>query len=103
MVKGWFVGNFYPVAFKTPDVEVAVKKYCKGDGEEAHYHKLATEITVIVSGKVLMNDVIYKEGDILVINPNTATDFLALSDVITTVVKIPGAENDKYIGLPLNN
>lgn len=103
MVKGWFVGNFHPVAFKTPDVEVAVKRYLKGDSEVAHYHKLATEITVIVSGNVLMNDVVYKDGDILVINPNTAIDFLALSDVITTVIKIPGAENDKYIGLPSKN
>ena len=50
-----------------------------------------------------MNDEVYKDGDILVINPNTATDFLALSDVITTVIKIPGAENDKYIGLPSKN
>ena len=52
MVKGWFVGNFDPTLIKTNDVEVAVKEYKKGDYEEKHYHKIATEITVIVSGKV---------------------------------------------------
>jgi quercetin dioxygenase-like cupin family protein len=98
MVKGWFVGNFDPVVFKTLDVEVAVKKYKKGDSESTHHHRIATEVTVIVSGKVMMSNRIYKEGDILLIEPNVSTNFLALTDVITTVVKVPAASNDKYPG-----
>ena len=97
MIGGWFIGNITPCVFSTPDVEVAVKKYRKGDYDAKHYHKLATEITLIVSGKVQMNGVEYKEGDILVIEPLEATDFLVLEDTITTVVKIPGATNDKYL------
>ena len=31
MTKGWFVGNFEPTVLNTEDVEVAVKKYKKGD------------------------------------------------------------------------
>lgn len=96
--KGWFVGNFNPSLYKTNDVEVAVKKYKKGDFEEVHYHKIATEITVIVSGKVKMNELILSEGDVLVIPPFCATDFKALEDTVTTVTKLPGANNDKYIG-----
>ncbi len=96
--KGWFVGNFNPSLYKTNNVEVAVKKYNKGDFEDKHYHKIATEITVIVSGKVKMNDLILKEGDILVIPPFYATDFEALEDTTTTVTKLPGANNDKYLG-----
>ncbi len=61
MVKGWFVGNFEPTVIKTNDVEVAVKKYKAGDYEPAHYHKIATEVTVIVSGEVEMNGVRYTE------------------------------------------
>lgn len=97
MFKGWFVGNFEPSLLKTNEVEVGVKEYVKGDREASHHHKIATEITVIVSGKVKMNDVIYNKGDIVVIEPNESTDFFALEDTVTAVVKLPGANNDKYI------
>lgn len=98
MIKGWFIGNFEPSLLKTNAVEVALKKYNKGDYEKAHYHKIATEFTVIVSGRVRMNGIEYGEGDIIVIEPNDATDFEALEDnTINVVVKIPGANNDKYL------
>lgn len=97
MFKGWFVGNFKPTALLTKDVEVAVKKYKAGEYESPHYHKIATEITVITDGVVKMNGVTYTSGDIIVIEPNQATDFLAVTDVTTTVVKYPGANDDKYL------
>ena len=98
MKLGWFIGNFEPSLYKTENVEVAIKKYNKGDYEESHFHKIATEITTIVTGKVKMNDTEYSSGDIITIPPNEATDFMVLEDnTITTVVKIPGAKNDKYI------
>ena len=96
MIKGWFVGNFAPSILKTRDVEVAVKYYKKGDKEQAHFHKIAIEITVVVKGKVRMNGVKYKAGDIILIEPLEITDFEAIEDTITTVVKCPGALNDKY-------
>ncbi|WNO03714.1 hypothetical protein [Rhodoferax mekongensis] len=100
MVKGWFVGNFDPTLIRTNDVEVAVKEYRKGDRESRHYHKISTEITVIASGRVRMNGIEYLKGDIIVIEPNQSTDFEVLEDTITTVVKFPGANNDKYLGDP---
>ena len=97
MVKGWFIGNFEPSLCKTNDVEVAVKTYKKGDREDEHYHKVATEYTVIISGRVKMNDIEYVAGDIIVMEPNEATDFECLEDdTINVVVKLPGANNDKY-------
>jgi len=101
MTKGWFVGSFTPTALSTNQVEVAVKRYKAGEYEPVHHHKIATEITVITDGEVEMNGFIYKAGAILVIEPNTPTDFLALTDVITTVVKYPGVNGDKYSGTPL--
>ena len=98
MTKGWFVGNFTPTLFNTNDVEVAVKEYKKGQKEARHHHKIATEITVVISGKIRMNDIVYLKGDIIVMYPNEATDFEALEDTISAVVKIPGANNDKYLG-----
>lgn len=97
MTKGWFIGNFEPSLMKTNDVEVAVKKYTKGDKEGAHYHKIATEMTVIVSGKVRMFDKVWEEGTIVVVEPGDVTDFEALEDTVNVVVKIPGANNDKYV------
>ena len=80
MIKGWFVGNFEPTLLKTNDVEVAVKEYRKGDYEGRHYHKIATEITVIVNGRVKMNGIEYGKGDIIVMEPGEATDFECLED-----------------------
>jgi len=97
MFRGWVVGNFEPSLYKTDDVEVAVKNYKAGDKEEKHYHKVATEITIVVSGMVLMNGITYNSGDIITIEPGEATDFEALSDSTTTVIKLPCVKNDKYI------
>lgn len=96
MKGGWFAGNFEPSVLKTENVEIAVKYYKQGDAEKWHYHKIATELTVIVSGKVKMNDKIFSQGDVVVMAPNEGTDFEVLEDAITTVVKIPGALNDKF-------
>jgi quercetin dioxygenase-like cupin family protein len=97
MKGGWFVGNFSPVVCKTDAAEVAVKHYAAGQAERRHYHKIATEVTVIVAGEVEMNGARYAAGDILVIEPNEVTDFKALTNATTAVVKIPGALNDKYM------
>ena len=97
MIKGWFVGDFEPTTYITQDVEVAVKKYKKGEFESSHHHKIATEITVIISGKVMMNNIEYIEGDIIKLSPGESTDFIALEDSVNVVVKLPGAINDKYL------
>ncbi|MDT6992287.1 cupin domain-containing protein [Burkholderia cenocepacia] len=97
MTKGWFVGGFTPTAFSTTACEVAVKRYKAGEKESAHFHKEATEITLVLSGRVRMFDKEWGEGDIIVVEPNDATDFEALTDAINVVVKTPGALNDKYL------
>lgn len=97
MVKGWFVGGFAPTAYQTQDCEVAVKHYAAGDHEGAHYHKVATEITVIVSGRVRMCGQEWGPGAIVVLSPGDVTDFEALTDATNVVVKLPGALNDKYV------
>ena len=98
MINGWFVGQFEPSVFSTGDVEVALKRYIKGDKEGIHHHRLATEITLVVSGIVKMNQSIYEQDDIILIKPYEATNFMAIEDAITLVVKIPGVMNDKYDG-----
>ncbi|MDR2123610.1 MAG: hypothetical protein LBP38_01310 [Desulfovibrio sp.] len=97
MINGWFIGNFEPSLYKTDAVEVAVKAYKKGDYDEKHYHKVATEYTVIVSGRARMNGVEYEAGDIIVMEPGEVTDFEALEEGTSdVVVKIPSVNYDKY-------
>ncbi|MDR2667390.1 MAG: hypothetical protein LBB34_04770 [Holosporales bacterium] len=97
MKGGWFIGNFSPSMLKTKDCEIAVKSYQKGDYEESHYHKVATEYTTIVSGSIKMNGIEYHVGVIIVMEPNESTDFECLEDgTMSVVVKIPSADNDKY-------
>lgn len=97
MTRGWFVGNFTPSLYRTKEVEVAVKSYRKGDMEQAHYHKIATELTVVVSGRVEMFGRIWKAGDIVVVQPGETTGFKALEDSVNVVVKLPGAADDKFL------
>ena len=97
MIGGWFVGDFEPSVIRTKDFEVAVKKYKAGDKEARHMHKVATELTVIISGKVLMNSQEYDEGSIIQISPNTSSDFEAIEDTVTVVVKTPSVAGDKYV------
>ena len=96
MIRGWLIGNFEPTVFKTKDVEVGVRHYLSGEYEKRHFHKVATEITVIVSGEVVMNDRVFGPGDIVTILPNESTDFKAIRNTVNVVIKIPGELNDKY-------
>lgn len=97
MIKGWVVGNFNPSVYKTDNFEVAIKEYNAGDYEQRHFHKVATEITVISKGKVKMNGQVFSTGDIITINPGESTDFEVLDDTITTVIKFPSVNGDKYL------
>lgn len=96
MTKGWFVGNFVPCSYRTHEFEVAVKHYRSGDCEEWHYHKIATEITVVVSGEVEMNSTRFRAGDIIILEPMEGTNFEAITDTITVVVKTRSVKDDKY-------
>lgn len=96
MKGGWFIGNFIPTVMKTSEFEVAVKEYKAGAIEEAHFHKIATEYTLVVRGTVLFNDFEVTAGEIAVLKPGEINEFKALTDVITVVVKTPSVIGDKY-------
>lgn len=96
MVRGWVVGNFDPSIYKTSGVEFAVQQFKAGDHEAWHYHKIATEVTVIVSGKAEMNGKELNAGDVVMLEPGEGTDFRVIEDTTTAVVKVPGVLNDKY-------
>ena len=94
--KGWFVGNFTPTIISSDEVEIAIKRYKANDHDNAHHHLIADEITVVVDGVVKMNNIIYNKDDVILIEKGDVTDFTALTNAITCVVKIPCIKGDKY-------
>ncbi len=96
MHRGWFVGAFAPTAFATPDCEVGVKRYRAGDVESAHVHRVATELTVVISGRVRMNGREFGADDIITLAPGVPANFEVLEDAVTVVVKVPCVAGDKY-------
>jgi hypothetical protein len=52
--NGWLIGDFEPSIFKNPNFEVCVKNFNKGEVEASHFQRVATEITVVLSGVVRM-------------------------------------------------
>lgn len=96
MIKGWLIGDFKPSILRTKDFEIGLKRYKKGDNESEHIHKVATEITMIVEGQARMDGILLNKGDIILIDPGESTDFQALKDTATLVIKIPSIIGDKY-------
>lgn len=90
------VGNFEPVCLHLDACEVACKRYKAGDAEGTHVHRIATELTLIASGRVLINGTEYVSDDIIVLEPGEPASFKALEDTITVVVKMPSVIGDKY-------
>lgn len=97
MTRGWFVGAFAPTALSTPACEVAVQEFKQGEKSALHVHRVATEITLVLSGQVRMVGREFGPGDIIVLEPGEPTEFEALTDAVNVVVKVPGALNDKYL------
>jgi quercetin dioxygenase-like cupin family protein len=96
MKKGWFVGNFHPTTYQTDLFEVGTTLHLKGSHWDTHYHKKATEITWIISGKMRLQDKILNTGDIFILEPWEIANPEFLEDTQVLVIKTPSDPNDKY-------
>jgi hypothetical protein len=64
-------------------------------------HRIATELTLIASGRVTMNGRTFVAGDIIILEPGEPADFAALEATTTVVVKMPSVSGDKYPAAPV--
>ena len=96
-VKGWIVGNFEPSLFKNQYVEVSVKYFQAGEKEPSHKQVIATELTVIIEGKIVMNGKLFETGSIIEIEPGEYADFESVTDSKLVCVKYPSIPEDKVI------
>lgn len=93
---GWFLGNFEPSTFKTDKFEVCYKHHKKGEPWETHYHKIGTEINLLVEGKMSIQGKYLKSGDIFIIYPWEVADPVFLEDCTVLIVKTPSIPGDKF-------
>lgn len=96
MIGGWFVGNFSPTAYEAK-FEVCYKQHKKDEKWDTHYHKKATEINLLISGKMMINNIVINAGQIFVIEPYYVSSPIFLEDCSLVIVKTVSDKNDKYI------
>ena len=97
MTGGWFVGAFAPAAYFTKDFEVCYKKHAKGEFWDTHYHEVATEINLLVKGRMTINGELIEVGEIFVISPYFVAKPEFLEDCELVIIKTPSVIGDKII------
>jgi quercetin dioxygenase-like cupin family protein len=96
MHRGWFIGDFQPSVFRTKDFEVGVLTHKKGEYWAEHYHKIATEINVLLEGSMSVNGIHISVGDVFVFEPNESSAPMFHEDCKVLCVKTPSVIGDKY-------
>jgi quercetin dioxygenase-like cupin family protein len=96
-IGGWVVGDFEPSLIRTKDIEVAIQSHNAGDEPAPHIHKEADEYNIIITGKVVFNDIGYEKGDICIIRKGEPSFFKAIEDSTLLVIKQPSVIGDKYL------
>jgi hypothetical protein len=97
MTRGWFIGDFEPSLLKTKDFEVGILTHKKGEEWPEHYHKIATEYTVLISGSMTICGELIEPGTIFVLKPYEIADPIFHEDCVILVIKTPSVIGDKYV------
>ena len=97
MKMGWFIGDFEPSVVRTRGFEVGYTTHKKDEYRDPHYHREAVEITLVISGELLLNEQLFVAGDIFIIDPYEVAAPSFLTDVEVVVIKVPSVPGDKYL------
>tara|TARA_R100000315_G_scaffold43267_1_gene19118 strand:+ start:192 stop:512 length:321 start_codon:yes stop_codon:yes gene_type:complete len=95
--RGWFIGDFEPSVFRTPDFEVGFLFHEKGENWPAHVHHLSDEFNVLVEGRMVICDQEINPGQIFVIEKGEVAAPTFLEDCKLLVVKAPSIPGDKHL------
>ena len=96
MTRGWFIGNFDPSILKTDLFEVGLLTHKKGEIWPRHYHIIATEYNLLISGSMTICGRTIEPGTIFVLEPNEVADPIFHEDCRVLCVKVPSVKADKY-------
>jgi len=94
--RGWFIGDFEGSVWPTKDFEVCWQVNQRGHAASHIHHKI-TEITLVVSGRVLTNGNIYGPGDIYILEPGDISQTEYLEETAVVTVKTPSIPSDKHL------
>jgi quercetin dioxygenase-like cupin family protein len=95
--RGWVIGDFEPSLLRTTDFEVGVLHHPKGEKWSAHYHKVATEYNILVSGSMRLCDIELVAGDTFILEPYEIADPIFHEDCTIVCIKVPSDTKDKYL------
>ena len=93
--RGWLIGNFLPSIIKTTNFEVGLLTHKKDEKWAFHYHQYMTEINVLVSGSMKLNEKILQSNTIFTIYKNEIACPIFLEDCKILCIKVPSVVNDK--------
>lgn len=96
MTRGWFIGNFVPSVLKTELFEVGYLTHKKGEFWPKHFHVVATEINLLVKGRMTVSGRLINPGEIFIFEPGDIADPEFHEDCELVCIKIPSVIGDKY-------
>jgi hypothetical protein len=92
--RGWFIGDYPEAVIPSKHVEICYVE--EGPGPvPPHYHRVCSEIVVIVSGHVQYQGKVYSDRDILILEPGEVNDMIMLDRCQIIGVKMPAGGDDK--------
>ena len=94
--NGWFVGNFSPAIFKSPQFELAHHTHLAMEKTTPHIHKETTELNYVISGELIVSDRYLTSGDIWIYEKGEVSDVRFLSNTSLIILRWPSIPGDKY-------
>lgn len=95
--RGWFIGDFPEAIIRTKDFEVCWQSNPAGVKDTSHYHKIITEVQLIIAGRMIINGEEFGPGDIYVSEPGEHYHADYVEDTQVVAVKFPSIPGDKYL------
>jgi len=93
--RGWFIGDFDGAVHRTKDFEVTYQKNPRSQ-TASHIHKLAYEITLVISGRPICNGQMFEAGDICILEPGDISQIEYLEETEVVTIKTPSVPSDKH-------
>ena len=93
--RGWFIGDFEGSIWPTKDFEVTYQKNPRNQ-TASHIHKIAHEITLVISGRQICNGEMFEAGDICILEPGDISQIEYLEETELVTIKVPSVPSDKH-------
>lgn len=93
--RGWFIGDFPEAVYRTKDFEITYQKNPRSQ-TASHIHKIAHEITLVISGRQICNGEMFGPGEICILEPGDISQIEYLEETEVVTVKVPSVPSDKH-------